>query len=149
MCQTQEDKNKTHLQVNSVLSSGSSQASPTRKTMETKFPIIPLSHHNFPRRSAEKIFDVNGLLSSCLLFHSFKINSSHSPERWLPVLPCMRTGRLLKGWSNHPDPAPMCHDRSKTPPPRWPKLKRTRVYITSKTKVSLMTPIPQQHSCTK
>lgn len=149
MCQTQENKNKTQLQVNSVVSSGSSQASPTRKSMETKFPSIPLSYYNFPSRSSEKICNVNSLLYSCLLFNGFKINSSHSPERRLPVLPCVRTGRLLKGWSNHPDPASMCHNKCKPPPPRWPILKCTRALITFKTKVSSRTPIPQQHSRTK
>lgn len=67
--------------------------------------LIPLFYPNFLSGSVEKTHDDKSLPSVCLLFHSFNVKPRHSPERWLPVLPRVRTDRLLQGWSNRLDPA--------------------------------------------
>lgn len=83
--------------MNSVLSSESHQAGSTRKYRESKLPLIPLFYPNFLSGSVEKIRVDKSLAAACLLFHSFKVKPSHSPESCLPVLYSGRMGRLLQG----------------------------------------------------
>ena len=70
--------------MNAIPSSGSHQAGPTRKARKSKLPLVPLLYPSFLSRSVQKIGDDESLPPASLLIHSFKVNPSHSPERWAP-----------------------------------------------------------------